>query len=145
MLIFGDAGAMQYTLHFDDISQCRRHIAGHDCQRRRKGFGPWTVVEKRSGEIVGFGGLCDDPFDPGWGVEMIYHFAPAVWGRGYATELTRFCLGHAREVLRLPEVLAFAHPNNIASRRVLEKTGFEQQRFVPEMNRHLYRRWLADA
>ena len=46
----------------------------------------------------------------------------------------------ADHVLRLPEVRAFAHPANAGSRRVLEKAGFAVVRFVPEMNRLLYRR-----
>jgi RimJ/RimL family protein N-acetyltransferase len=40
--------------------------------------------------------------------------------------------------LRLSEVRAFARPDNIASRRVLEKSGFAEVRFVPEMGRLLY-------
>jgi len=36
--------------------------------------------------------------------------------------------------------LAFAHPDNAASRRVLDKVGFVPVRAVPEMDRILYRR-----
>jgi RimJ/RimL family protein N-acetyltransferase len=129
---------MRYTLHFASQRDCRRHIAAHHCQRGRKGFGPWSVVEKTSGRIIGFGGLLDDPFDPGWGIEVAYHFAPAAWGRGYASELTIHCLRVAAERLRLREVCAFAHPDNAASHRVLTKAGFERRRFVSEMNRFLY-------
>jgi [ribosomal protein S5]-alanine N-acetyltransferase len=46
----------------------------------------------------------------------------------------------ADNVLQLPEVNAFARPENVASRRVLEKVGFELVRLVPEMERFLYRR-----
>ena len=138
MLFLGDREAMRYTYHLVDMRGCRRHIAAHDCQRRRRGFGPWSVVEKTSGQIIGFGGLLDDPFDPGWGIEVAYHFAPATWGKGFATELTRHCLRVAAERLHVSEVSAFAHPDNAASRRVLEKAGFEQRRFVTEMNRYLY-------
>jgi len=60
--------------------------------------------------------------------------------RGYATELTTACTSLADNVLQLPEVCAFARPENIGSRRVLEKAGFELVRFVPEMARFLYRR-----
>jgi ribosomal-protein-alanine N-acetyltransferase len=134
----GDAGAMRYTLEFSDLSACRRHIAAHECQRRKVGYGPSCILRKEDGQIIGFGGLCDDPFDTGWGPEINYHFVPSVWGNGYATELTRFCLKVARDQLGLAEVRAFAHPNNAASRRVLKKTGFDELSFIPEMNRHLY-------
>lgn len=138
MRFLGDSAAMRYMFHFAHLRSCRRHIAGHTCQHGKKGYGPWTVIEKASGLIVGFGGLLDDPFDPGWSIEVAYHFAPSVWGRGYATELTNHCLNIAAGRLHLREVSAFAYPNNTASRRVLEKTGFQQQRLVPEMNRYLY-------
>ena len=49
----------------------------------------------------------------------------------------------ARERLGLAHVAAFAHPDNAASRRVLERAGFEVERFVPAMGRYLYRRRLA--
>lgn len=41
-------------------------------------------------------------------------------------------------MLGLPEVSAFAHPDNAASRRVLAKAGFAPVRTVPEMDRILY-------
>jgi [ribosomal protein S5]-alanine N-acetyltransferase len=144
LLVFlGDADAMRYTHCLASLHACRRHIAGHEWQRRKRGYGPWTVREKRSERIIGFGGLYDDPFEPGWGAEVGYHFAPAAWGHGYATELTRYCLAVAAERLSLSLVKAFAHPDNVASRRVLEKAGFVEQRFVPAMNRYLFAATLS--
>jgi ribosomal-protein-alanine N-acetyltransferase len=52
----------------------------------------------------------------------------------------RACTFFADDVLRLPEVKAFARLENIRSRRVLEKAGFEVMRFIPEMERLLFRR-----
>lgn len=136
----GDAEAMRYT-HADASQRaCRRRVAVHEWRRRRDGYAPWTVVTKADARIIGWGGLYDDPFEPGWGVEVGYYFDPAAWGRGYATELVAACTSLADDVLRLPEVHAFARPENAGSRRVLEKAGFEVVRFVPEMERLLYRR-----
>jgi RimJ/RimL family protein N-acetyltransferase len=129
---------MRHTLLLPTLRGCRRHIAGHNCQREKFGYGPWTVRTKADDAIIGFGGLYDDPFDPGWGIELGYAFAPRTWGNGYASELTRFCLAFARDELGVPLVRAFSHPDNAASRRVLTKAGFREQRFVPEMNRYLY-------
>jgi len=134
---------MQFTAVQPDLRALRRHIAVHERQRRRIGCAPWTIIEKASGAIVGWGGLYHDPFDPGWGIEVAYLFAPSAWGRGYATELVRFCLEVAEVRLRLDSLVAFAHPGNTASRRVLEKTGFGIERFIPDMDRFLYRRSLV--
>jgi [ribosomal protein S5]-alanine N-acetyltransferase len=138
LLIFADRDAMRYTLTFKDIHECRRHIAGHECQRRRNGYGPWTVVERSSERIIGFGGIYDDPFDPGWGMEVGYHFHRSAWGHGYATELVGFCLRMARRKHGARELQGFVHPDNAASRRVLERSGFQQQQFVTELNRYRY-------
>lgn len=119
---------------------CRRRIAAHERRRRRDGYAPWTVETKADGRIIGWGGLYDDPFDPGWGVEIGYSFAPSAWGCGYATELVAASMSFADDILHLPEVHAFARPENAGSRRVLEKAGFVIVRFIPRMERLLYRR-----
>jgi len=141
----GDGEAMRHTVRHETLRAWRRHIAGHECQRRKLGYGPWTVRRKADGEIVGFGGLYDDPFDPGWGIELSYAFAPWAWGSGYATELALVSLDYARDRLKVSPVRAFAHPDNAASRRVLRKVGFEELRFVPEMNRYLYEMLLEPS
>jgi ribosomal-protein-alanine N-acetyltransferase len=136
----GDAEAMRHTHAVASLRECRRRVAAHEWCRRRNGYAPWTILTRTDGRIIGWGGLYDDPFDPGWGVEIAYFFHPKVWGRGYATELTSACVIVADDVLQLPEVKAFARPENTGSRRVLEKNGFEVVRFIPEMERLLYRR-----
>ena len=119
---------------------CRRRIAVHEWFRRRDGYAPWTVERKSDGAIIGWGGLYNDPFDSGWGAEVGYHFTPAAWGQGFASELVAACMALADGALALPLVTAFAHPANHASQRVLTKAGFVPEQFVPKMNRFLYRR-----
>jgi ribosomal-protein-alanine N-acetyltransferase len=141
----GDADAMQHT-HVDaSLRECRRRVAVHEWRRRQNGYAPWTITTKANGRIIGWGGLYDDPFVPGWGVEIGYFFHPEVWGKGYASEMVAACMAIADHMLRLPEINAFAHPDNAGSRRVLEKAGFEVVRFVTEMERMLYRRRLPSG
>lgn len=97
-------------------------------------------MRKDDKRIIGWGGLYDDPFDPGWGIEVGYFFDPLAWGQGYASELVAACMRFADDALGLPAIMAFAHPDNAGSRRVLEKAGFAQVRFVPDMQRFLFRR-----
>jgi RimJ/RimL family protein N-acetyltransferase len=47
------------------------------------------------------------------------------WGQGLATEAAVAWLRYAFEGLGLTEVIAFSHPENRASVRVMEKCGFE--------------------
>lgn len=136
----GDPAAMLHTHADPSLRACRRRVAVHEWRRRHDGYAPWAVTAKADGRIIGWGGIYDDPFEPGWGVEIGYFFHPAFWGQGYATELVAASLDIADRVLRLPALHAFARPENAASRRLLEKAGFQPVRFVPEMARHLYRR-----
>ena len=106
----GDMKAMRHTSRLETMRDCRRHIAGHACPRRKVGYGPWTVSAKADGQIIGFGGLYDDPLDPGWGIEVGYAFASQTWNNGFATELTRFCLVFARNELGVHLVRAMELP-----------------------------------
>lgn len=134
----GDAEAMKFT-HFDQtLNECRRRVMVHEWHRRRVGCAPWVVTTHADDRIVGWGGLYQDPFDPGWGFEAGYYFHPDVWGRGYASELVGAALKIADQHLHLPEVWAMAHPENPGSRRVLEKQGFTAVRYLPERTRFLF-------
>jgi [ribosomal protein S5]-alanine N-acetyltransferase len=136
----GDAQAMRFT-HVDaSLKECRQRIAAHERRRRSHGYAPWTIELKESRRIIGWGGLYDDPFDPGWGVEIGYYFHPDAWGKGYGGELVAAAIREADDILRLPKVAAFARPENTASRRLLEKAGFVVIRHVPEMERLYFER-----
>jgi RimJ/RimL family protein N-acetyltransferase len=136
----GNAEAMRHTHADTSLRACRRRIAVHEWRRRHDGYAPWTITAKPGGRIIGWGGLYDDPFDPGWGVEIGYFFHPSAWGQGYASEMVTAALALADHTLRLPEVRAFAHPDNATSRRILENSGFKLVQFVPEMQRLHYAR-----
>lgn len=136
----GDGEAMRHTHAARSLKDCRRRVAVHERRRRRDGCAPWVIRTKEDRRIVGWGGLFDDPFDPGWGIELGYWFDPASWGRGYASELAEAAVAFSDDQLRLPELRAFARPENAASRRVLEKAGFRQERYVPELERWLFAR-----
>jgi ribosomal-protein-alanine N-acetyltransferase len=43
------------------------------------------------------------------------------WGHGYATEAARAALAYGFDILKLDRIIALAKPNNVASRRVMEK------------------------
>ena len=61
-------------------------------------------------------------------VEVGYGFVPEYWGRGFATELARESVRVGFNELRLPNMVSFTLPTNLASRRVMEKAGFRYER-----------------
>jgi ribosomal-protein-alanine N-acetyltransferase len=86
-------------------------------------WGHHQVVETSSGLVVGGVGFHGPPKDGE--VEIGYGIVPTRQGRGYATEAVSMLVSLA---LRMPEivgVVASTDVDNVASQRVLEKTGFQ--------------------
>jgi RimJ/RimL family protein N-acetyltransferase len=80
------------------------------------------VVTLADGPIIGGCGIATLRAD---GPEIGYWFGVAHWGHGYATEAARAIIDHAFRDIGLKELLAGARVSNPASRRVLEKCGFQ--------------------
>ena len=95
----------------------------------RHGFGRWMVVDKKTQDFIGFGGLRSLFGTP----EVVYHLAKAHWGKGLATELGRVSLRFGFEEHRFDRIVAVAKPQNAASIHVMEKLGMHY-----EMNTSYY-------
>ncbi|HNT74868.1 MAG TPA: GNAT family N-acetyltransferase [Anaerolineae bacterium] len=138
-LIQSDPIAMQYTVCAKTREAAARRLRAYAREKDELGFAPWTVVLRSEDRIIGWGGLNVDPFDPGWGVEVIYFFHPAYWGRGFAGELVKTSVDIGFALHRLEEINAFAHRDNKASIRVLEKNGFRYLGYEERLERNHYR------
>lgn len=89
------------------------------------GYGPWAVVEKASGQLIGHCGLR--VWDAlGGATELLYMLDDTAWGKGYATEAARASVRFGFEVLKLDEIVAVALPENSASIRVMERAGMRR-------------------
>src|SRR6516164_7234393 len=73
------------------------------------------------GALIGMCGL--DPRQDG--AELGYWLGVPFWGRGYATEVARAMIDYAFAKLGYEELSSGARVSNPASRRVLEKCGFQ--------------------
>ena len=89
----------------------------------RHGFGRWAVEEKANRRFIGFGGLRSLHGTP----EVVYHFAKAYWGQGYATEMARASLRFGFDQHRFGRIVAITKPDNAASIHVMEKLGMKFQ------------------
>jgi len=90
----------------------------------RHGFGFWAV-ETSDGSCAGFVGLSVPRFESHFTpcVEIGWRLAPRHWGHGYATEGARAALAFGFEEVGLEEIVSFTVPDNVASRRVMQKIG----------------------
>jgi RimJ/RimL family protein N-acetyltransferase len=89
------------------------------------GFGPFAVELPDELTFAGFIGLSvpafDAPFMPA--VEVGWRLAFDCWGRGLATEGARAVVRYGFEEQGLESVVSFTVPENLRSRRVMEKIG----------------------
>lgn len=91
------------------------------------GVGPWSVVERDSGQLVGRAGLWDEP---GWpGVEAVWFIGRPWWGRGYATEAATAAIDWVFATRPdLDQVVSVITPANVRSVRVAERLGMRLDR-----------------
>jgi putative acetyltransferase len=68
----------------------------------------------------------------------MYAISPSHQGNGFATELVQHSLQYGLKANCTGEVSAFAKPMNVASIRVLEKSGFKLAGYEPELRRNRY-------
>jgi ribosomal-protein-alanine N-acetyltransferase len=108
----------------------------------RYGFGLWLLRDRVTAELVGRGGLQYTDAIGGYGVEAAWAIAPERWGQGLATELAQASVRVAFDALSLPEIIAVTLPDNLASRRVMDKAGFVYDRDIEHVGvaHVLYRR-----
>lgn len=83
----------------------------------------WPIFLRATAEPVGCAGLrsyqqTSDIYELG------FHLLPASWNQGLAQEAARAVIGFAFETLGARGLFAGHHPENAASRRVLESLGF---------------------
>ena len=94
------------------------------------GFGQWFFRDRATGAMVGRGGPQHTMASGRDEVEIGWVILPERWRQGLATELARASLEVVFGPLALREVIAYTQPDNIASRRVMEKTGFSYERDI---------------
>ena len=78
--------------------------------------------------------------------EMGFHLRPAYWGQGLAVEAGRAIVALAFATVGARALFAGHHPNNAASRTVLEKLGFSfthEELYAPTGLKH--RSYLLSA
>ena len=91
------------------------------CSAAAADAGPVFVITLPDGELVGACGLTG----AGASAELGYWLGVSYWGRGYGTEAVRGLIDHAFTALSYTCLEAGARVTNPASRRILEKCGFQ--------------------
>lgn len=110
------------------IKQAEETIEFIRSQYDTLGIGRWAVIDKKSGDFLGWSGLkfITGSINGKTGYyDLGYRFLKRHWGKGYATEAAIASLDYGFKVLKLKEIFAIADCQNLNSCRILEKSGFE--------------------
>jgi ribosomal-protein-alanine N-acetyltransferase len=135
----------------DALVACNEaHFATH-------GFGLWALEVPGQVPFAGLVGLVVPKFQAAFTpcVEIGWHLAREHWGKGYAVEAASVVLRAAFGPLGLCEVVSLTVPDNLRSRRVMDRLGmqhapredFDHPLLPPghRLRRHLLYRLTRDA
>lgn len=106
---------------FENVAAARLFLENYD-QYEKYGCGRWAVLEKKSGEFLGWCGLKRLPETND--TDLGFRFFRKHWNRGYATEAAQACIEFGFKKLKLKKIVGRAMAANKGSIRVLEKVGF---------------------
>ncbi len=124
------------------IEQIRNAIALINRQYQDNGIGRWAVIEKSSGNFIGWSGLKFEKETenslPTY-YDLGYRLNPDYWGKGYATESAKAALEYGFTELKLNEIIGKAHIENKASQHVLQKCGLLFVEQIISLERDCYR------
>ena len=126
-----------------NVEQARQILIDHPIADYRKyGFGRGACILKSTGEQIGFAGL--KYLEELGEVDVAYRLMPVYWGQGLATEAAIASVRFGFADLDLKRIIGLVMPENIASVRVLEKTGL---RFCDSVSfwGHQFSKYIIDA
>ena len=119
------SGSRFFGPHLGSIDDCRTYLEDMLRQYARRERIAWEIVLKEDASAVGEVSLTD--FLEKGRAELGYYLSRDQWGRGLTTEAVRAVLRYGFENMELNRIHATAHPENVASIRVLEKVGMRRE------------------
>lgn len=120
--MFGDEDCVRYTIERPLAPwQTWRALASYVGHWQLRGYGPYAVVEKATGSMLGPVGLW---FPSEWPEpEIKWSLTKRFWGRGFATEAAMAVRNMAAAVLRRARLISVIRPGNIRSASVALRLG----------------------
>ncbi|SFB42328.1 Protein N-acetyltransferase, RimJ/RimL family [Rhizobium sp. NFR07] len=122
---------------FYDRTKAEHRLGEWAREYAEHGLGKQRLVRKDDGVFIGRAGFS--LYAPGK-PEIGYSLLPMHWGQGYATEIAEGLRDWLEATGRWAGFIGFAHVDNCASKRVLERIGMDatHQALVSEMPMQFY-------
>ena len=128
--LWSDARAMEYLGGVRD----REYLIGEFTKvaenPRAETYDLWPVTLRENGSPVGYAGFVPKEIEGVPRIELVYVVHPDYWGRGYATEIARALADYGRNVLGAETLTALIEPENLASKRVAERSGMRRVKSI---------------
>jgi ribosomal-protein-alanine N-acetyltransferase len=103
------------------LEKVQRFVTFQQDHWEKYGYGNWGIRLAGEKDLIGWAGL---QFLPELNdTEVGFLLDKPFWGKGYATEAARASLQFGFEHFDFQHIIALVHPENLASRRVIEKCG----------------------
>ena len=121
-------------------AQAENYINSIKLQYSERGIGRFAVIEKSSGDFIGWSGL---KFNTGEKesigekkefYDIGYRLIPRYWNKGYASESSFKALDFGFKELQLETIVGAAETKNIASNTILKKIGLQFKEVFPYEN-----------
>jgi [ribosomal protein S5]-alanine N-acetyltransferase len=123
LLLWGDIEVTRFFGGPFSEDEIRMRFKRERARRMVHGFQYWVIELLADGDFVGCCGLR--PYRPVEEVhELGFHLRPRYWGQGLASEAARATIEYAFGTLAAKGLSVGHHPENVNSKKVLEKLGF---------------------
>lgn len=103
------------------LEKVQRFIAGQQAHWEKYGYGNWAILPHGERKIIGWAGLQYLP--ELMETEVGFLLDRPFWGKGYATQAAQASVDFGFQSIHLDHIIALVHPDNLVSRRVIEKCG----------------------
>jgi len=124
--LYADESVTQFVNERSAAERKKRFAEGLARHQGGSGLGRWAIFNRQDDDFIGACRL-EPTIQNAHSVELGYVLHQKYWGKGIATELVKILIDYAFSKTATTEILAYTHPANLASQRVLEKSGFKRQ------------------
>lgn len=122
-----DPEVIRYTgdVAFKNTAEAESFLQNYG-EYQKYGYGRWAVVEKKSGNFIGWCGLKFNP-DSGEN-DLGFRIYREYWNRGFATEAAKACIALGFGKFNMESIIGRAMAANTASIKVLGKIGMHYEK-----------------
>ena len=109
----------------------RIYLQGYIHNYTEYGFDLGAAIFKVNQKMIGRCGVIPRPRATGLEGELSFLYAKEYWGMGLATEAARAIVSHTFKNYKIDRIFSFVAHKNLASIRVLQKTGLRLVKNTP--------------